>query len=221
MVEINTRKFTVSVIIAVYNRPERLKRALNSLLKQTYKDFEVIIIDDGSEHHLCDILEVYFKKFTSLKYIRHSNRNTPFSLNTGLRLATGKFITFLDSDDEYKPEHLEIRVKYMRKNAVADILHSNAEIIGDEKDFYVPDIKNPRKLIHLNNCIIGATIFAKKEIFEILNGFKNFYGYDYDFIKRAKRKKINIIKIDSPTYVYYRNSDDSVINLLKKIFFET
>ncbi len=221
MVEINSRKFTVSVIIAVFNRPERLKRALNSLLKQTFKDFEIIVIDDGSNKHLCNILEIYYSKFASLKYVRHSNRKTPLSLNTGIRLASGKFVTFLDSDDEYKPEHLEIRIKYLKKNPDTDILHSTADIIGEEKDFYVPDMNNPGKLIHLNNCIIGATIFARKEIFEILNGFKNFYGYDFDFIRRAKRKKLKITKIDSPTYIYYRNSEDSVINKLKKDIYET
>ena len=215
MVEIDTRKFTVSVIIAVYNRPQKLKRALNSLLKQTFKNFEVIIIDDGSEKHLCNILESYFTKFLSLKYLRHSNRKTPLSLNTGLRISSGKFITFLDSDDEYKPEHLAIRVKYMKKYSKADIVHSNATIIGKENDFFVPDMKNHKNLIHLNKCTIGATIFAKKEVFEMLKGFKNFYGYDSEFVTRAKRKKLNIVKIDSPTYIYYRDSGDSVIYLLK------
>ncbi len=221
MVEINTRKFTVSVIIAVYNRPQKLKRALNSLYNQTYKSFEVIVVDDGSSKPLCDILETYYTKFKSLKYIRHSNRKTPLSLNTGIRIASGKFITFLDSDDEYMPGHLAARVRYMKNNSAIEIIHSNAKIVGKEEDLYVPDARNSQKLIHLDECTIGATIFAKKEVFELLDGFKNFYGYDYDFVKRAKRKKIKVAKINSSTYIYYRNSDDSIINLMKENNYET
>jgi glycosyltransferase involved in cell wall biosynthesis len=221
MVEINTRKFTVSVIIAVYNRPQKLQRALRSLYKQTFKNYEVIVIDDGSSKPLCNILETYYTKFKSLKYIRHSNRKTPLSLNAGIRIASGKYFTFLDSDDEYMPGHLAARVRYMKNNSNVDIIHSNAKIIGKKEDFYVPDARNSNKLIHLNECTIGATIFAKKELFDILEGFKNFYGYDYDFVKRAARKKMKVAKIKSSTYVYYRNSDDSIINLLKENNFET
>jgi len=221
MVEINTKKFTVSVLIAVYNRPKKLQRALNSLLTQTFKNFEVIVIDDGSKKPLCGIIENYYGKFKSLKYIRHSNRKTPLTLNTGLKIAGGKYITFLDSDDEYKPNHLAIRVKFMNNNPGVGIVHSNATIIGKEKDFFVPDMRTPKKLIHINDCTIGATIFGKMEVFEILNGFNNFYGYDYDFVKRAIKKKIKVVKIESPTYIYYRNSADGVINLLKGKNFET
>lgn len=221
MVEINTRKFTVSVIIAVYNRPQKLKRALNSLTKQSFKNFEVIVIDDGSVNPLCDILKTYYTKFQSLKYIRHTNRKTPLSLNTGIRIASGKFITFLDSDDEYMPGHLAARVRYMKKAPKIDVIHSNAKIIGKTKDFYVPDARDFNKLIHIDKCTIGATIFAKKEIFDKLGGFKNFYGYDYDFIKRSLKKKIKVVKIKSSSYIYYRDSDDSIINIMKENNIET
>ena len=136
-------------------------------------------------------------------------------MNTGIKLSAGEFITFLDSDDEYEIDHLKHRIYFFKKNNEVDLIYSSATVIGKEQDMFVPDARNRKELIHLNNCIIGATFFGRAEVFDKLNGFKDIYSYDYDFYKRAKKifcvKKLNI-----PTYIYYRNTPDSVINLMKK-----
>lgn len=204
----------ISVILAVFNRKDKIKRAINSVLGQTFKNFELVIVDDGSTDGVEKYIFPLLKKYSNFKYIRHSNRNTALSLNAGLKISEGKYITFLDSDDEYKKEHLKIRFEFMEANRNADLLHSNCVFIGKEKDMYVPDARNQKKLIHLSKCIIGATFFGKKEVFGILNGFKNVYSYDSDFYNRAK-KKFNIVKLDSPTYIYYRDSKDSVLTKMK------
>lgn len=204
----------ISVILAVFNRKDKIKRAINSVLGQTFKNFELVIVDDGSTDGVEKYIFPHLKKYSNFKYIRHNNRNTALSLNAGIKIAEGKYITFLDSDDEYKKEHLKIRFEFMEANRNADLLHSNCEFIGKEKDMYVPDARNQKKLIHLSKCIIGATFFGKKDVFGKLNGFKNVYSYDSDFYNRAK-KKFNIVKLDSPTYIYYRDSKDSVLTKMK------
>jgi glycosyltransferase involved in cell wall biosynthesis len=213
--KINLNKYKISVIVTVYNRRQKLLKAIESLLNQTYKNFEVIIIDDGSTDGVENILFPVLKKNVNFKYLRHSNRHTVLSLNTGLKLAEGEFITFLDSDDEYSPEHLSERIKYFNKNKKVDLIHSPASLIGEEKDFYVVDAKNKKKLIHLNDCIIGATLFGKKNVFINLDGFKKIYSYDSDFLNRAKNK-YKIERFDNPTYIYHRDSGDSVLTLMKK-----
>jgi len=212
--QISKDKYNVSVIMTIYNRKKLISRALNSLLKQTYKDFEVIIIDDGSTDGVENILIPFAKKFGFIKYLRHSNRHTALSLNTGLHLAEGKYITFLDSDDEYKPSHLKLRIDFMRRNPDVDLLHSPAELIGSEKDMWVTDANNKNKLIHLKDCVIGATIFGKQKIFTELNGFRNTFSYDSDFINRAV-KKYNVKRFEYTTYVYYRDTHDSVLTMMK------
>jgi len=166
------KEFEVSIIIPVYNRKNKIKRAINSVLKQNYKNWELIIIDDGSTDGIENILFPVLKKYPNSKYIRHSNRNTALSLNSGIKISEGKYITFLDSDDEYKKEHLKLRVDFFKKNKDTDLIHSNCDFIGNEEDMYVPDAKNKKRLIHLTNCIIGATFFGNREVFEKLNGFK-------------------------------------------------
>lgn len=205
----------ISVILPVYNRKKKLMRAVRSVLMQSIKNLELIIVDDGSTDGVEKILFPLLKKNRKIKYLRHSNRGTVLSLNAGIKLSEGKYITFIDSDDEYKKEHLKIRLDFLNANKNADLLHSNCTFIGKEKDMYVPDARNTNKLIHLSECIIGATFFGKKEVFEKLNGFKNIYSYDFEFYNRAK-KKFNIVELNAPTYIYYRDSKDSVLTKMKQ-----
>jgi glycosyltransferase involved in cell wall biosynthesis len=149
-----------------------------------------------------------------IRYIKHSNRKTAISLNTGLTIADGRFITFLDSDDAYEKDHLEKRINFFKKNKNIDLTHSPAKIIGKEENMYVPDAKNTKKLIHLKDCIIGATLFGKREVFFKLNGFIDKYSYDSEFVKRAS-KQFNVVKFNLKSYIYYRDSKDSIITNLK------
>ncbi len=213
---INVLNPSVSVVITVFNRRKKLMRALDSVIAQTYTNYEIIIIDDGSEDKPENLLFPVLKKYAFIKYLRHSNRLPVRSLNTGLRLTSGRFITFLDSDDEYKPDHLNLRINFMQRNKSVDLIHSPAVLVGNEKDFYVPDARNRKKLIHLDKCVIGATFFGKSKVFKTLEGFKNVYSYDSEFFKRASAL-FNVRKFDCLSYIYYRDSKDSILTLLKNI----
>lgn len=211
--KLSNKRILVSVIITVFNRKDKILRAINSVLNQTYKRFEIIIVDDGSMDGIEKIIFPFLKKYDYIKYLRHSNRKTAYSLNSGIKIAEGEYITFLDSDDEYEKEHLNLRTYYFHRNSDVDLIHTTCKFVGKEKDLYVPDARNPKKLIHLKDCIIGATFFGKKKAFGE-RGFKDCYGYDFEFYNRMK-KKINIKKLDMPTYIYYRDSKDSVLTKMK------
>ena len=96
----------VSVIIPTYNRAHLVGRAIRSVLNQTYQDFEIIVVDDGST----DNTEEVVKSFNDprIRYIRHEeNKGAAAARNTGIKAAKGKFIAFQDSDDEWLPKKLE------------------------------------------------------------------------------------------------------------------
>ena len=207
-------KYIISVILTVYNRETLVTKAINSVLNQSYKNFEIVIIDDGSTDNTVFKIIPFLKKLGNITFCSQQNKGNPCALNTGIKLSSGKFITFLDSDDEYETDHLAKRIKFFRKNPNVDLIYTTANIVGEEKDYFVPDARNKNKLIQLNDCVIGATLFGKQKVFKTLNGFKNKYSHDYDFVKRAE-KKYKIKKLDLPTYIYYRNSENSVINSLK------
>ena len=115
------KKPTFSVIIPTYNRAHLVGRAIQSVLNQTYQDFEIIIVDDGSIDNTEDVIKGFQKKDGKIKYIRHEeNRGGSAARNTGIKAARGEYIAFQDSDDEWLPEKLEKQVKEM-KNLSPDI----------------------------------------------------------------------------------------------------
>jgi glycosyltransferase involved in cell wall biosynthesis len=100
----------VSVIIPTFNRAFSLKRCIDSVLNQSYEDFEVIVIDDGSTDNSCDVMQLYLAD-SRVKYLKHDARKgAQAARNIGIRSAAGDYIAFLDSDDEWVPEKLRIQM---------------------------------------------------------------------------------------------------------------
>jgi glycosyltransferase involved in cell wall biosynthesis len=203
----------VSIIITVYNRLKVFEKALNSALNQSFTDSEIIIVNDGSTDDFHIEIMKYLKYDYRLKYFYQANAGTVKALNSGINISNGKYITFLDSDDEYKSDHIESRVDYMNANPYVDLIHSNALLIGEESDFMVPDADNPGRLIHVDDCIIGGTFFGKHKVFS--EYFIDVFSYDSEFIRRVSGK-YKVRKFLNPTYIYYRNSVDGILNKIKK-----
>ncbi len=199
----------VSIILPTYNRSKLIGNAIESVLNQTYKNWELLIVDDGSIDNTFDVCKNYLNRFENIRYMFHKNKKLPLTLNEGILAASGIFITFLGSDDSYKPEHLELRVNILKENNTIDFIHGGVEIIGNP---YVKDKNNLSKLIHLNECKIGGTFFIRKSTILKLGGFLNIpYSEDSDLFERAE-KEFNIIKVDFPTYNYNRDTQDSICN---------
>lgn len=201
-----------SVVITTYNRSPLLKRALDSLIAQTETNWEAIIIDDGSTDDTAFLIKPYLENGNKIKYVYQKNAGYAIAKNTGIFLSKGKFITFLDSDDEYAPTHLEVRKMILRTNPSIEFLHGGVKVTGSQ---YVPDRFNYSKLVLLSDCEIGGTFFIKREIAVSFNGFKKMpLGSDGDFFERINNGGVNIKKIQIPTYVYHRENANSITNNL-------
>jgi glycosyltransferase involved in cell wall biosynthesis len=203
----------VSIIMAVYNTEFVLvRRAIESVINQDFQDFELLVVNDGSKKELTDELEEYVKQFPKIKYFYHDNRGFPKTLNRGIELATGEFIGFCDSDDEYKPNHISVCLAQME---AYDLICSITETIVDtEDDYYVPDRFDENKNIHVDDCVITGTLFGRSTVFKELL-FKDIYSQDYDLYQRAA-KNYRVEKLNLRTYIYYRNNQDSICSQLKK-----
>lgn len=202
-----------SVIITTYNREKLLSRSINSLFKQDFSDWEAIIVDDGSNDNTFEFIKPIILEHLNVKYIYQKNQGLPAARNLGVSLSKGDYITFLDSDDEYKENHLSSRFRILQKNPYIDLLHGGVEIIGDA---YVPDKNNPSKLIHLDECFIGGTFVIKRELFQKIGYFRQIdFADDTDFYERALKGHFIIVKTDIKTYIYHRDTPDSMCNILK------
>ncbi len=128
-------KIIFSVIIPKYNRTETLKRALQSLVTQTYKEFEVIVCDDGSTDNTKEIVDS-FKNNLSIRYIWEENWGGPARpRNSGINISKNEWICFLDSDDWWYPKKLETVLSRL----------NNADIIYHDLDVFTPNGKKITK----------------------------------------------------------------------------
>lgn len=204
-----------SVIIATFNRKATIIRAINSLIIQTENDWEAIIVDDGSTDNTYLEIRSILEKHRNIKYVKQVNKGAAESKNRGIQHAQGRFFTFLDSDDEYEPSHLKSRKNIFNENSGLQFLSGGLKIIGSP---FVPDRFNSSKQIHLDNCEIGGTFFIEKELLYSLKGFNNILlGEDADLFDRVKNSGATMQKTNLPTYIYHRETEGSVTNLLLTI----
>lgn len=201
-----------SVIIATYNRAGLLERALKSLSGQSEKDWEGIIADDESTDDTYARILPFLKADNRIKYFRKKHSGEAHTKNYGIRMSSGRYITFLDSDDEYHRDHLASRKRILMQNPGISFLYGGVEILGNQ---YVPDRNDPSRPIHLKDCIIGGTFVISRETLMSLEGFRNIkLGPDSDLFERALKKEIPMMKLDLPTYIYHHENPDSITNIM-------
>lgn len=197
-----------SIIIATYNRASVLPRAIDSLLSQSFKDWELWIVDDGSTDNTQVVVEPYLNSGLAISYIKQENQGVAKARNKALPFVNGKYVTFLDSDDWYEPNHLQSRKNLLSENPKVDLLHGGFKVLGNP---YVPDKNNLSEKIHLSECFVGATMFVRKEVIQKLNGFKKLpLGADAEFFDRAIKDSVQIMKTENPTYIYDRTGTESI-----------
>jgi hypothetical protein len=133
-----------------------------------------------------------------------------------LALASGSYVTFLDSDDEYRKNHIAKRLNYMERNSTVDALHGGITLVGPRSKHYVLDLSKKGRKIHLSKCFASGTIFAKRSILRRVGGFRNIgFGEDYDLMKRLIKKHV-VRKVGWPTYVYHTESSNRLCTLYEE-----
>ncbi|WP_414526594.1 glycosyltransferase family 2 protein [Nodularia chucula] len=205
----------VSVVLCTYNRVNYLKTCIDSVINQTFKDWELVVVDDGSQDHTFTLVDAYLQKFPNIRYLKHQNRKLGHSKNAGIQASFGKHITFIDSDDAYKANHLKSRWEYMQAHPEVDLIEGG---FYSEEEIFVADYFQPGKTINLRECVLGPTFFGKRHVFFQLKGFDNIsYGEDTDFWERAE-KIFTTAKVKEPeTYIYTRAETSITKSVLEQI----
>jgi glycosyltransferase involved in cell wall biosynthesis len=113
----------VSVIIPVFNNALYLREAVESVLKQSFSNYEIIIVDDGSTDDIAGAIQKYLDEFKNIRLVRQENMGPGPARNTGIKMATGRWVAFLDADDLWLPQKLEKQVDFLRE-------HPNTLVLG-------------------------------------------------------------------------------------------
>lgn len=212
-----------SIIIPTLNEEKYLPRLLKSLAKQTYKDFEVIVVDGRSNDKTCQVFEKLQKNLPSSRLIISENRNVAAQRNLGGKEAKGSYLVFFDADVDIQPTFLEeVHVACVKKKfpLATTYLATDSRKSVDQL------------MITLGNLIVelakginrpfsgGYNTIVKKEIFDKLHGFgENMtIGEDHDFVLRALEKNIEIIILKEPKVVFSlrRFRSEGTLQVLRK-----
>ena len=208
----------ISVIMATYKEPEyMLRQAIESVLTQTYQNFEFIIILDNPENTLHQqIIKEYQEKDTRIRfYINEKNMGLPATLNRAIKFTTGKYICRMDADDVSEPDRFEHQKKYLETKdvdligGITQMIDENGKVIYSIK--HVPtDVKKIKKALRYNQVLAHPTWFGKREVFTNLDGYRKIpLCEDYDFTLRAVMNGYTLSNLDE-TVLKYRMTSQSL-----------
>lgn len=188
----------ISVIIPTYNREKTIERAVRSVLEQTYTDFELLVIDDGSTDGTESLIGTISDE--RLKYIRLDENGGPSNArNSGVQLAEGEWVAFQDSDDYWHPDKLKKQMAYAELHPEYDLIYCSYRLFMDEKSIVVPAELNPDILegkmtcaLLKQNSIGTPTMLVKKDKFLETGGFRTDYRAleDWEFAVRFSKEHL-------------------------------
>ena len=221
----------VSIVLPVYNGADLIIEALDSVMNQTYKNFELIVINDGSTDNTGKILDEYSKKDTRIRIIHQENMQLPLTLSRGFQETKGEYLTWTSHDNRYKSDFLEKMVACLQRHPSWDMIYANQDIIGEDgaplrgtdyyqgyqrppgsEHVYLP--KDPAELNTRPNNIIGGAFLYRDRVAYLIGDYSllRYTREDYDYWMRVN-SLMTLRHADFLDPVYeYRFHSDSLTN---------
>ncbi|MEB3178365.1 MAG: glycosyltransferase family A protein [Nostocaceae cyanobacterium] len=204
---------TVTIIMPAYNAAPYLAESIESVLAQTFQDFELLIIDDGSQDNTAEIARQYCEKDYRVKLFSQPNQGVSNTRNKGIKMAKGEYIAFFDADDLWMPEKLAAHIEHFKSSSELGLSFARVEFMTfDGKptgQFSNSRLKNiqPEYLYYENLVITPSNAVIRSRVFEEVEGFdKNLSGTeDADLFLRVKCQGWNVEGINR-VLVRYRTS---------------
>lgn len=209
----------ISVVVPVYNSAHYLDKCIQSVLGQTYEDFELLLVNDGSTDNSAEICKEYEQKDSRVKLIEKPNGGVSSARNEGINNALGEWITFVDSDDWVHEDYLQQRLMLAKQEA-ADVVYCDAENVYRKTSsiFSMPEIINENTQI---NAWIEArstycwVFLIKKELLD-KNSIRFIEGVrlleDFNFVLKVLHKTSKVAHVKMPLYFYNKQNSQSAMH---------
>lgn len=206
-----------SIVIPTYNRADIIAKSLDSIFDQTYKDWEIIVVDNASTDNTGEVMKKYMDRGNVRYVVNDRNYERSYSRNRGLQLATGDYVSLLDSDDVLYPDCLQKAANFIASHPSTIFFHCLYEILGDDykviKRPTFPPVANPFKAIAKGNFISNIGVFYRKDLLEkvrfdetpIIIGVE-----DYDFVLNMLLHTEKVDRINEYCCGIYNHSGRSV-----------
>jgi len=211
----------VSVIIPTYNCDCYILKAVESVIDQSYQDWEIIVVDDGSTDNTRQILEPYWDL---IQYVYQENQGAAIARNRGCELAKGEFLAFLDSDDFFLPEKLEKQIAWFDADPTLDLVQTGWLIV-DKKDEGIYGVKPWEEAPQLDlqslvlyKSVRSSALMLRREWWERLGGFDPRFSLteDLDFVLRLALKGCNLVWLKE-ILTCYRQHDSNLMSSGSKV----
>lgn len=220
-----------SIIIPVYNTEAYLKKCLDSIINQTYKDFEIIVVNDGTKDNSQDIINMYVDKYECVKSIVQENQGLSVARNNGIKKARGKYFLVLDSDDYFEKGLLEELNKELEKNGDVDLMRFQVRNISKNTiDYHEEPFNNLNgieafKRIVKYHYVENACCYLYNREYFIKNNFeykKGVYHEDFGLTPLVIEKAKSVSSIDYIGYDYVERENSIMTNksyqkIIKKV----
>jgi len=228
---LNMRNPKISIIIPTYNRADLLPQAIDSVLKQTYRNWETMIVDDGSTDETEKVVKKY--RDSRIHYIAHqSNLGSSSARNTGIKKTKGQFIAFLDSDDEWLSEKLACQMQvFKNKSNHCGVVYTGGYMVKNNKEILAKSVEinlnNFYEKILFKNIVGSSTVLIKRECFDKVGLYDvSLINYqDWDMWIRIS-KYYQFILVNLPLIKYHIHPDQlsenlaGIIEARKRILFK-
>lgn len=207
-----------SVILPTYNRSKQLSRALDSVLSQTFTEYEILVIDDGSTDETPKVLQQYHDR---VDCIRQRNAGISAARNAGIRQARGAYLAFLDDDDRWYPHKLEVMAAAIRQHPTAGLFHSQVDYV-DRKGNWLWTTNAPRRNAYLTlvqgNFVAMLSAVVRKNCLDRVGVFDPCLPVcvDWDLFLRVTRY-FETVYVAQTLAEYRFLSDDSITVRYQKL----
>lgn len=200
----------VTIVVPCYNQAQYLPEALDSVLAQTYQNWECVIVNDASPDNTEKVARKYLDMDRRFKYFEQENKGTAGGRNCGILNSSGKYILPLDSDDTIYPDYTAAAVKVMEADSQVKIVYSEAEIFWMVKTKWHLEEYDYDKLLIKN--MIFATSFFRRADFDRVNGYdENIRAFeDWDLWIRILADGGKVVKLPQIYFTYRRHGPSSL-----------
>ena len=197
------QKNKVSIIVPCYKQAEYLSETLDSVLAQTYSNWECVIVNDGSPDNTEDIAKKYLGEDCRFKYVSQENKGLATARNVGIANSEGEFILPLDADDLIEPTYLEKSIQHFTSSPETKLVYCKADKFGDETGYWYLEDYAFSKFIW-RNCIFCSALYRRKD-YDNTKGYNPnmVHGYeDWDFWLQLLNPEDKVFRINEVLFHY-------------------
>lgn len=209
-----SEKPLVSVLMPAYNQAEYVSEAIESLLTQTYTNWELAVVDDGSPDNVAEIVKKYTDSDPRIKFYHTENQGVSAARNFAAAHTSGELILPLDADDIFEPEYMELCVKKFTEDSSVKVVYCNWQMFGAQTDSPPLSYKGYEDLL-ISNTIFSAAMYRRSD-FESIGGYDTLipFGFeDWDFWISLLDKNSKVYQIPRKLFNYRIKAASRSVNI--------